>query len=283
MQERQTRIASADRAHLQPAQKIVELEEQIKPPDSILAYRALIEAGLPEQEARKRLYHTLLGAKFFVDLASATPQLYFPKEQFEGLFSENPLKRSDAAMHLGLSYIYASLSMLIDPQEVASNIHPLVKLIAMECLTDHLLPEIKRESPNVDIEMVKDTLFAALSKDSEEEKPHFAAAGGRFLVLFPNQTQTTAEFATGNEFDAQIQAFLVIPIIQKFIDLMGANFMTSGARYRVPEAAITRAFHAKNKLDSIDMKVQGEILDGHLNSDLPFLFLAAHKQGLIVK
>lgn len=127
MQERQTRLASADRLHLQPNQQITELEEELKPPEAILAYTALIDAGLPEQQARKRLYQTLQGAKFFVDLASESAQLYFPKEQFAGLFSEKPIERSDAAMDLGLSYIYASFSMLIEPQDVAQNLQSFSK------------------------------------------------------------------------------------------------------------------------------------------------------------
>ncbi len=282
MGERQTKVALADRVHFMPNQQITKLEEKIKPANSILAYIVLLDAGVPEQEARKRLYQTLRGAKFFVDLEKEIPEAYFPKEQFEGLFSEKPIERSDAVMDLGLSYIYASFSMLIKPQNVAPNIHPLVKLIAKESLSDYLLPEIKKDSPDVDMEKVKDTIFAALDKGGEDEKPRFVASGGRFIVLLPNQTLTTAEFATGNEFDAQIRSFLVAPIIQRFIDLMVDNLMTSGGRYKVPLSVLQKAGYAKNKLDQVDLKKREEVLEMYLNSDAVFHFLASNNQRLII-
>lgn len=155
--------------------------------------------------------------------------------------------------------------------------------MAKECLAYHLLPDIKKESPVTDIEKVRNIIFAALDKDGQDEKPRFVASGGRILALLPGQTLTTAEFSTGNEFNAQIRAFLAIPIIQKFIDLMGNNFMTSGARYKVPSSALQRADLAKTKLSINGLNERGDVLESYFNSDILFLFLASHNQRLIVE
>jgi hypothetical protein len=281
--ERQTRVAPLERVQLLSSQEIIGREEQIKDPGCILTYNVLVESGQIEPDVRKKLYHISQGVSYFVDTSSQDPQIFFSKERFKDLSSDNPIERSESAIDLGLSYIYASFTALIEPQEVLNNIHPLVKSLAKDYLLDYLLPEIKRDLPGSDIKNIEKVVFTALDKTEGSLKPRFLASGGRFLILLSGQEPKTAEFCTGNEFDTQVRAFLCVPIMRRFIDLMSLNLMTSKMKYKVPVSAQKKDESARDKLKVVGIKERGEVLSAYLNSDLLFAFLASHNQRLIIE
>lgn len=285
MAERQDRIIPLERITIEPLEQVRQLEQLHKSADDIVLYRAVISAGLPEEEAKKRLYSTLVDAKYYLDLVSSdTPSLHIAQEAIDLLSSPKPEERTETAIRLGQDYIYAVFKSLPQPQPVAANVHSLIRVLAKDCLVE-LLTDVAK-NPNVNkavLEKVRDMMFGLLENNREGERPQFTAYGGRFMVLFPGQTITTAEFGTGFEFDIAVRCFLAVPVIQKFLDLMQANLMTNNIRYYVPSEAVKRASNSQSKLKDLDLRNRDTALDLYCTSDLPFHVIASDNPRLDIQ
>ena len=277
MAQRPGRDIPLDRIQIRPLDEMRQLQQTHKPSDEILLYRAVILAGLPEEEVKSRVYPTFGDYRYYLDPTSLDgPHLYMAKEAVDPLFSNEPVDRTRAAIRLGFEYIVASLEALMEPQMVAPNLNPLVRTLARDTLAE-LLEEIAK-SPSVNREVlpqVQDMIGGLLDDDREAQRVRFIASGAKFMVLLPGQTLLTAEFGTGFNFDVGVQLFLTLPVTQRFVALMEANYMTGNMKHPILAEDRLRAQTIQSMLGVLGFKERDRALDAYLNSDLPFHIIAS--------
>lgn len=284
MGERQDRIIPLDMILVKPLDEMRQLQEVHKPSDDILLYRAVILAGLPEDEAKKKLYQTYADVPYYLDVSSSDrPYLHIAREAVEPLFLDDPTERAKAAIKLGAYYLSAVCEGLSNPQPVADNIRGLVRILAKDALLN-LMDDFKEyQSVNGGVlAQAQDMVFSLLEEDRQSQRAEFVASGAKFAVVLPGQSLVTAEFATGVEFDEGVQCYLAVPVGKRFSELIEANFKP-GLRFPVPQQDYQRARYIQSMLAAVGLRSRDEVLQAYASSDLPFHIIGSDNPRLNIQ
>lgn len=284
MAKRLPALIPDDRIHILPKNEVHKLEQEHKPKDDILLYRALILAGLSDEQAEQRLYPTSNNWPFYL-AQTGKPELYIVEESLRDLSAQDPSDRREGLIRVGQYYIEAGFQALVEPQDVPPNLHDLARLVLKDHLEFSFLENIRRSvktglNENL-LEQVKEMIHGLLDSKKEGEVPRIVVLGGRFKLLLPGQSLVTAEFGTGELFDLETRSFIMLPVVAKLIGLLENNLIiTNGhTRYRVPDILRTRSSAGQRRLASIGLEERGEIVEDYLTSGLLFRVLAVKGFG----